>query len=63
MCREYVSDVPTSRGGARARGEEPQRGLLSSPHRMTAATSDADPVPLTAEKTAKSMMKSLPPYP
>ena len=30
---------------------------------MTAATSEGHPVPLTAEKTAKSMMKSLPPYP
>ena len=32
-------------------------------HSMTAETSDADPLPLRPEKTAKSMMISLPPYP
>ena len=36
---------------------------LEDDFEMTADTSDADPVPLTAEKTVKSMMKSLPPTP
>ena len=50
-------EVAPERPGEEAEADE------TSEQVMTAETSDADPLPLRPEKTAKSMMISLPPYP